>query len=197
MERKSGMNDKGRFQMKKMVCLVFALFFMSVGHAFADYLHVLLRRRNVQCFGDPDYRSRGRAFHGDRGHPKHRRVYRCICIPAQGRFLPGPMRPVLRERSITITTSPPASTPIVSNPGLLFTVGSFGTPGYNEINIFGNGGANNYSYYEGTAAGNYPVVYNNGTFTVTQASSVPVPPAAWLLGSGLFGLIGIRRRLGK
>ena len=85
----------------------------------------------------------------------------------------------------------------VSNPGLLFTVGTFGTSGYNEINIFGNGGANNYSYYEGTAAGNYPVVYNNGTFTVAQASAVPLPPAAWLLGGGLFGLIGVRRRFGK
>jgi len=37
MERGSGMNDKGRFQMKKMACLVFALFFMSLGHAFADF----------------------------------------------------------------------------------------------------------------------------------------------------------------
>jgi hypothetical protein len=32
-------------------------------------------------------------------------------------------------------------------------------------------------------------VYFNGTY-----SPVPVPAAVWLLGSGLLGLIGIRRR---
>jgi hypothetical protein len=36
-----------------------------------------------------------------------------------------------------------------------------------------------------------------GSFTEIVASPVPVPAAVWLLGSGLFGLIGIRRKHGK
>lgn len=32
------------------------------------------------------------------------------------------------------------------------------------------------------------------SFSNTQASAVPVPAAAWLLGSGLLGLIGVARR---
>jgi hypothetical protein len=47
--------------------------------------------------------------------------------------------------------------------------------------------------------------YNNGitleTFSDTninfQGSAVPIPGALWLLGSGLIGIVGIRRKLGK
>ena len=35
---------------------------------------------------------------------------------------------------------------------------------------------------------------SNGTLTVTGGSTVPVPGALWLLGSGLLGLVGISRR---
>ncbi len=44
-------------------------------------------------------------------------------------------------------------------------------------------------------------LHNDGTgFTQVLAgeanvSSVPIPAAVWLLGSGLFGLVGIRRRM--
>ena len=37
-------------------------------------------------------------------------------------------------------------------------------------------------------------ISNFNTFTVSQ---VPIPGAAWLLGSALFGLLAFRRRLGK
>jgi len=46
-------------------------------------------------------------------------------------------------------------------------------------------------------------IYNSngdGTYaqqSLTMLAPVPVPPAVWLLGSGLIGLIGIRRRLKK
>ncbi len=32
------------------------------------------------------------------------------------------------------------------------------------------------------------------TYTITTTNPVPVPPAVWLLGSGLIGLVGIRKR---
>ena len=35
----------------------------------------------------------------------------------------------------------------------------------------------------------------NHPYLVVETSPVPLPPAAWLLGSGLVGLIGVRRRI--
>jgi hypothetical protein len=35
--------------------------------------------------------------------------------------------------------------------------------------------------------------YTNAVVKITGANSVPIPAAAWLLGSGLIGLIGLRR----
>lgn len=35
----------------------------------------------------------------------------------------------------------------------------------------------------------------NHPYLLVETSPVPLPPAAWLLGSGLVGLIGVRRRL--
>lgn len=32
------------------------------------------------------------------------------------------------------------------------------------------------------------------TVTIIDANPVPIPGAAWLLGSGLLGLLGVRRR---
>jgi hypothetical protein len=37
--------------------------------------------------------------------------------------------------------------------------------------------------------------YDSITGTVTQVNPVPIPAAAWLLGSGLVGLVGLRKRL--
>ena len=36
-----------------------------------------------------------------------------------------------------------------------------------------------------------------GCYVGVKNSAVPVPPAAWLLGSGLVGLVGLRKRLRK
>jgi len=38
---------------------------------------------------------------------------------------------------------------------------------------------------------------NNGDLMTSAVSSVPVPAAAWLFGSGLVGLVGVARRKGK
>jgi hypothetical protein len=55
------------------------------------------------------------------------------------------------------------------------------------INIWGN--ANDYTYFQSGPTSWYASV--NGTATVTPT---PIPAAAWLLGSGLMGLLGFRRK---
>jgi hypothetical protein len=67
-------------------------------------------------------------------------------------------------------------------------------------------------YYDGTAYAHYRFAFRSGNqasysdyqtmraFAVHDGnvgSPVPVPAAVWLLGSGLVGLLGIRRKIGK
>jgi len=95
----------------------------------------------------------------------------------------------------------PTADPLIDVAGLLFTAayapynGTFGTT---EINLYGNGAGAPYTYYENTG-------YNeNGAFTLTGDSedpgtgtSVPEPGSMLLLGFGLVGLVGFRRKFKK
>ena len=84
----------------------------------------------------------------------------------------------------------PNSTPMLTNSGLLFKSSS-GSNNY-EINIWGNSGANDYSYYATINGQNFTIANDSkGTFT---ASAVPIPAAIWLFGAGLMSLVGVRRR---
>jgi hypothetical protein len=101
------------------------------------------------------------------------------------------------------------SSQMLTSYGLLFTVGNSGSPGYMEINLYNLYGWQNYnstpvstSYQlvEWTQAGWSPYGAGGltGTFTLTAVpSAAPIPSATWLLGPGLLGLAGIRRRLKK
>lgn len=52
-------------------------------------------------------------------------------------------------------------------------------------------GSQNFSYKQGNF---YALAVRPGDVAAMPASPVPVPAAAWLLGSGLLGLIGVARR---
>jgi hypothetical protein len=39
------------------------------------------------------------------------------------------------------------------------------------------------------------LIATNRVEVFTQSSEVPVPAAVWLLGTGLLGLVGLRKRL--
>jgi len=81
----------------------------------------------------------------------------------------------------------PGSNPVLDGYGLVFQV----TDGTGSIiNIWGNS-ADNYTYWKSYAS-NGSV---NGEFNITPLTATPIPAAAWLFGSGLMGLVGIRKKL--
>ncbi len=80
--------------------------------------------------------------------------------------------------------------PQLSGAGLLFSIYDGSSPSGHlsdaqYINIWGIG-PNSYTYGEVNAQGAYTI---DGSFIAT-----PIPAAVWLLGSGLAGLLGVRRR---
>jgi hypothetical protein len=177
--------------MKKILCLVFALVFISLGQAFACYYTFSYVDGGFDVSGTLTT-APGTEPLAVTGGTLNTAAFTAGLYTAAG---PIPAGSYTTSFSGAFTydnnLSPSSSTQILSIQGLLFTVGTGNA--YREINIFGNGGAANYSYYEWNA-GNYLNVHNGGTFTVAQVSAVPVPPAAWLLGAGLLGLMGLRRR---
>jgi hypothetical protein len=72
------------------------------------------------------------------------------------------------------------------NPSLQPNLAALGTDEFVDIYLYS---------YDLTTPGDTGVLRINSTGQVDlNPSAVPVPAAVWLLGSGLFGLIGIRRR---
>lgn len=71
------------------------------------------------------------------------------------------------------------------------------------INAFAASGYTNYSYLiAGTGSDTLMFTFNQepGAWALDNVSvnaAVPIPAAVWLLGSGLLGLVGIRRRFNK
>jgi hypothetical protein len=81
-----------------------------------------------------------------------------------------------------------------NNPAFLSNTNSsgfdFGTISGDEFNPYYSGG----KYYEWKIDGGPSIELT--TFNVT-ASSVPIPPTVYLLGAGLLGLVGLRRKFRK
>ena len=78
-----------------------------------------------------------------------------------------------------------------SSPKLSFLDGSFN--GFDFLTYFGTSGQFESTIFSaGALDDNFNVV--NSTWTNYTVSSVPVPAAVWLFGSGLLGLAGVARR---
>lgn len=102
---------------------------------------------------------------------------------------------VVRDPSSTTLAS--STIPWVNNTNYHFLLDF--TPGQTEI-VITSGGAPVESFmiadttYTLGGFGFYTYSQDNVTFSNLIVSAVPVPPAVWLFGSGLLGLVGIARR---
>ncbi len=104
----------------------------------------------------------------------------------------------------------------LGNLGYRSTDGTYPQPGYglNNTDLFDN--LQSYTYWSGTdynSNSNYAWYFNfrgGGQFPLTKNNTynawavhdgdigaVPIPSSIWLLGSGLLGLVGVRRKLRK
>ena len=90
----------------------------------------------------------------------------------------------------------PGSGTVLTGNGLLFEAGSGSSAFY--INIWGNSPTSytlwGLSYNTSLQQENYGIPNVGGEVTITTEGTTPIPGAVWLLGSGLMGLAGIRRR---
>lgn len=89
----------------------------------------------------------------------------------------------------------PGSNPVLTGNGLVFK----SSDGLSYLNIWGNG-ASSYTLFQlgGTydsTTGKYTEIYGPQINGAVSATATPIPAAAWLFGSGLAGLAGIRRRM--
>ncbi len=156
--------------------LVFVLFFMSIGHAFADYSFLYTSPDNGGFIVSGTLQTIPEAGASDG-----------TLIAIGGSLIYALVTASLYTGKgsisfdVTQFTSPsgafwydnrlnPDSTPMLTNPGLLFTIGQNGQPGYEEINIFGNSGPNDYSFYEYTV-----LKAATSTYTITARSPSRIP----------------------
>lgn len=173
--------------MKKMIFLVLALVLISWGQASADYSFSFMSYGGAYGVnatlltpsnGNGPLTVSGGTGTGT-GSANSGVIYSLSLLPAGNISAFG--GDVLTSDNLLT----PGSTIVLTNNGLVFKSNS--NPIW--INIWGN--ASDYTYFQSGPTSWYANV--NGPATLT-ASPVPIPAAVWLLGTGLVGLFGIRRR---
>ena len=120
-----------------------------------------------------------------------------LASPGMSNFTAGSWTTQMPNSNYVIATNVPAGT---SNFNWLFTFTgtssdsiSLAYLAYTSTNkVFGQ---NLYFNYGGTSGWSYPVISNLNVSAYNRTSSVPIPAAVYLLGAGLLGIVGLRRKL--
>jgi len=87
----------------------------------------------------------------------------------------------------------PGSNPVLDGGGLVFEANG----GLSYLNIWGNGPSSYTLFQLGYNTITKAEIYGPAVNGTVNVSAVPIPAAVWLLGSGLIGLAGIRKRQRK
>ena len=184
--------------MKKMFLLVIALVVMSWGQASADLLNFTYTNTdpnnvaNLSGWIDATLNPDGNTFTVLSGNITGGTWSGEIVAP----YYPGTgsVEGGFRWDNQLLSTN--SNVQQLTDGGLMFKTS---TNAY--INLWGNGGGANYSYYVSEVNNGYTVQNNSGDFNASLVSPLvrspvptPIPAAVWLLGSGLAGLLGLRRR---
>lgn len=78
---------------------------------------------------------------------------------------------------------------------LNFTIADGGNAFIGASSFYCNGWATNLPYPDGDLIYNPAMFEMSGTSTITMTRIVPIPGALWLLGTGIIGLVGLKRKL--
>jgi hypothetical protein len=186
--------EKGGLKLKKLLFLVATLICMSWSQAYADFSFsfvdstgdysvtgTLLTTSN----GNGTYTITGGSLTGT-GTDDLNVAFSVLPIAPNGVSI----RPFGSTDLIYDNMLTPGSNPFLTSNGLV----AESSNGLSYLNIWGNS-PNSYTVFQlGYNTTTQSEIYgpqNNGSANVTPT---PIPAAAWLLGSGLMGLFGFRRK---
>ncbi|MGD0886853.1 MAG: hypothetical protein ABSA46_18585 [Thermodesulfovibrionales bacterium] len=186
--------------MKKLLFLMVALVCSSYSQAYADYSFTFMSGDGTYGVqgtlitpsnGDGPLTVSGGSVIGD-GTSNNGISYSLVSLSDPRVNLGGPsIRPFGATDLIFDNQLTPGSNPVLDGNGLVFE--SANTLSY--LNIWGNSPGSYTLFQLGYNTATQAELYGpqvNGIATVT---ATPIPAAAWLFGSGLIGLVGIRKKL--
>ena|SRR5208337_2544107 len=185
--------------MKRLLFLVVLLICISGSEAFADYSFNFISNDGTYGVqgtlitpsnGNGPLIVSGGSVIGD-GTANNNASYSLVPAVPGGSIrpfagLPGDGTDLIFDNQLT-----PGSNPVLDGNGLVFYSANINS----YLNIWGNGPSSYTLFQLGYNTTALSEIYGpqvNGTVTAT---ATPIPAAAYLLGSGLMGLVGIRRKM--